>query len=103
MDEGSTAAVAGLQVDDVVLQVNGARLQHGVSFKSQLRVRQREGVRLTLVVQRRRECDADADDTGKRRRTQVVREGMQSGAGVRMADAQRSHAARLVDGCVHGL
>ena len=108
VNEGSAAAVAGLQVDDVVLQVNGARLQHGVLFVSQLRVRQREGVRLTLVVQRRRECDADADDTdapaaGKRRRTQVVREGMQSGAGVRMADAQRSHAARLVDGCVHGL
>ena len=56
-------------------------------MSSHLAGRQREGVKLTLVVHRR----CRADNLGKRQRTKCQQPGMQTMAGVRLGDGARTH------------
>ena len=71
--QGCSGAVAGLEKGDVIVGVDGARLQLSRPFASHLQGRQREGVRLKLTVHRR----CRADDPHKRQRTVAQQPGMQ--------------------------
>lgn len=93
--EGGSAALGGLQVDDLgSSQPTGSPLVPGVALA--LPGRQREGTHLTLTCRRVR-MHAEAEAGEKRRRTTVQQPGMRSYDGVRMADAPRSRIARMAD------
>ena len=88
---GGSGAVAGLQEDDVIVGVNNLRLQHYVSFASQLSGRQREGMRLKLTVHRLRQ----ASEPNKRQRKAHHEPGKQGFTGMRLGDGMRTHAERI--------
>ena len=91
IDMGGSAAVAGLQVNDLVVMVNGERLMLGE--KLTLKGSQCEGTRLTLTCHRKRMSAS----TEKRKRTAVQQPGMSSWVGVRMGNAPRTRVQRMVD------
>ena len=102
--EGGSAAVAGMQLHDRVIMVNGDTLLEGEALV--LQGRQSEGVRLTVTCHRKR-AQAPAREPGveapaKRRRASAQLPGMCSYAGVRMANAPRNHVERMVDRFVTG-
>ena len=93
--QGRPAAVAGLQINDLIVMVNGTRLMPGERALEVLaqQGQQSEGRQLTLICHRER---SEPVASQGRKRTTVQHAGMQSWTGVRTGDAPMTHVERML-------